>query len=192
VDSSERLIESARELLWERGYVGMSPRAVQRRAGAGQGSMYHHFSGKQDLAAAALRRSAAELREQAERTLSGPGGACERVAAYLLHERDALRGCRVGRMAQDPEVIAAPALREPVAETFAWLRARLAEVLREGAASGQLPGSLDPDDTAAALAAVLQGGYVLARAEGGAEPYERAVRGALALLTAQARPAATP
>jgi AcrR family transcriptional regulator len=152
--------------------------------------MYHHFAGKADLAAAALRRSARELREQAETALGGPGGARARIAAYLLRERDALRGCRMGRMAQDPEVVASPELGAPVRETFAWLTARLAEVLEEGRASGELPAALDPGDTAAALAAVVQGGYVLARAEGGPEPFERAARGALALLTAHAAPAA--
>jgi AcrR family transcriptional regulator len=45
----ERLIASAQELLWERGYVGTSPRAIQERARAGQGSMYHHFKGKAGL-----------------------------------------------------------------------------------------------------------------------------------------------
>ncbi|SOE25581.1 transcriptional regulator, TetR family [Streptomyces sp. OK228] len=40
MSTPERLIESTRELLWERGYVGTSPKAIQEHAGAGQGSMY--------------------------------------------------------------------------------------------------------------------------------------------------------
>ncbi|BBJ46318.1 hypothetical protein SSPO_090360 [Streptomyces antimycoticus] len=62
MDTRERLIASTRELLWERGYVGTSPKAIQERSGAGQGSMYHHFRGKPDLALAAITRSAEELR----------------------------------------------------------------------------------------------------------------------------------
>ena len=53
-----RLVNSAQELLWERGYVATSPKAIQARAGAGQGSMYHHFAAKSELAVAAIRRSA--------------------------------------------------------------------------------------------------------------------------------------
>src|SRR5690242_5436560 len=60
VDTAERLIRSTQELLWERGYVGTSPKAIQQRAEAGQGSMYHHFTGKPDLARQAIRRSAQE------------------------------------------------------------------------------------------------------------------------------------
>lgn len=188
VNTAERLIESARELLWERGYVGTSPRAIQERAGAGQGSMYHHFRGKPDLALAAMRRSAAELRAQADAQLTDGETPVARLDTYLLRERDPLRGCRVGRLTMDPDVIGSDELRQPVQETFAWLRERLAGIVTEGIAAGELRPGLDPSDTAAAIAAVVQGGYVLARAAGSREPFDDAVRGAVALLAA-ARPA---
>lgn len=70
MSTQERLIEATRELLWERGYVGTSPKAIQQHAGAGQGSMYHHFTGKPDLALAAIRRTAEELWAGAEEVLS--------------------------------------------------------------------------------------------------------------------------
>jgi AcrR family transcriptional regulator len=178
MDTAERLIESTRELLWERGYVGTSPKAIQQRAGAGQGSMYHHFSGKPHLALAAIRRTAEELRAKAEELLSGPGTALERITAYLHREREVLRGCPVGRLTQDPDVMADPELRRPVDETFAWLRARLAEVIaKDGSVA-----SPDPVTTAATVVAVLQGGYVLARAAGSAEPFDQAVDGVIMLL----------
>jgi AcrR family transcriptional regulator len=175
VDTTERLIESTRELLWERGYVGTSPKAIQQRAGAGQGSMYHHFSGKPDLARTAIDRTATELRAAAEELLSGPGTPLERVAAYLRREREVLRGCPVGRLTQDPEVMADEALRAPVAETFAWLRTRVAELLTEA-------GQPNPTATAATVVAVVQGGYVLARAAGDTTPFSDAIEGLLTLL----------
>ncbi|GAA2273033.1 TetR/AcrR family transcriptional regulator [Nonomuraea roseoviolacea subsp. roseoviolacea] len=179
------MIQSTRELLWERGYVGTSPKAIQERAGAGQGSMYHHFHGKPDLALAAITRSAEETRSRAEAELGGPGSAAGRIAAYLRRERDALRGCPVGRLTQDPDVMADPRLRAPVEEYFTWLTDRLAGLLEQGRAGGELGPGLDPAATAAALVAVVQGGYVLARAAGSAEAYARAVDGALTLLTRQ-------
>ncbi|MGW0203891.1 TetR/AcrR family transcriptional regulator, partial [Nonomuraea sp. NPDC003201] len=140
----ERLIESTRELLWERGYVGTSPKAIQQRSGAGQGSMYHHFRGKPDLALAAITRSAEEMRARAEAELSGPGSPVRRITAYLSRERDALRGCPVGRLTQDPDVMADPELRRPVEETFSWLRTRLAAVLAQAQADGELAAGPDP------------------------------------------------
>jgi TetR/AcrR family transcriptional repressor of nem operon len=184
VDARERLVRSAQALLWERGYGGTSPRAVQERAGAGQGSMYHHFIGKADLAAAALARTAAAERERAEAVLDGPGPALERITAYLRRERDALRGCPIGRHAQDPDLVADPALRAPVEETFAWLRGRLAELVEEGRRSGELRGDADPRAVAAAVVATVQGGYVLARAAGTQQAFDDAVEGGVLLVRA--------
>ncbi|SEP53275.1 TetR/AcrR family transcriptional regulator [Amycolatopsis saalfeldensis] len=182
MDASERLIESTRELLWERGYVGTSPKVIQERAGAGQGSMYHHFRGKSDLARVAIERSAGEVRAEAERRLAAPGPALERIAAYLRREREVLKGCPVGRLTQDPDVMADPVLRAPLGETFDWLRDRLAAVLAEGRDHGEFDAELDPAATAATIVAVLQGGYVLAKAAGDSAEFDRAVTGVLALL----------
>lgn len=183
VDKREQLIESTRELLWERGYVGTSPKSIQERSGAGQGSMYHHFQGKSELALAAIGRNADDLRVRAEAEFAGPGTVLDRITVYLCRERDVLKGCPVGRLTQDPDVMADPNLRRPVEETFAWLTGRLAELLEEGRATGELDTSLDPAATATALVAVLQGGYVLARAAGSPDVFAQAVDGALGLLS---------
>jgi AcrR family transcriptional regulator len=187
MDARERLIEGTRELLWERGYVGTSPKAIQERAGAGQGSMYHHFAGKRELALAAIERNGADLASRAEQDLGGAGSVVERVTGYLRRQREALRGCPVGRLTMDPDVMGDPELRRPVEAAFTTVRDRLASALDEGRANGELDGSLDPAATAAALVAVLQGGYVLARASGSADSYAQAVDGALGLLACHVR-----
>ncbi len=169
-------------MLWERGYVGTSPKAIQLAAEAGQGSMYHHFSGKAELAKAAIERSGAELRAAAEEQFRSGGTATERITDYLQRDRDVLKGCRMGRLTADPDVMADPVLRAPVDETFDWLRTRLAGIIAEGKKSGEYPAGLDPEQTAATIAAVLQGGYVLARAAGSAEPFDLAVQGLVNLL----------
>jgi TetR/AcrR family transcriptional repressor of nem operon len=179
MEARERLVTSAQELLWERGYVGTSPRAIQDRAGAGQGSMYHHFDGKAALARAALERTAAEERARATALFDGPGTALERLTGYLRRERDAMRGCPVGRHAQDPDVLADPALRAPLDETFSWLRGRLAALVLE--AFGP---AVDAGAVAAAIVATVQGGYVLARSAGDPQPFADATGGLVQLLTA--------
>ncbi len=187
VSTSERLIESTRALLWERGYVGTSPKAILERAGAGQGSMYHHFKGKPDLALAAIRRTAEEMVATTTAVLDGPGTPYERIEAYLLREREVLRGCPVGRLTMDPEVVADDALRAPVDETLDRLRARLAEVVEEGKEQGELAPGLDSAEIAAAVVATVQGGYVLARASGSPAAFDAGVRGLLALLAPRHR-----
>lgn len=182
MSTADRLIEATRELLWERGYVGTSPKAIQQHAGAGQGSMYHHFAGKPDLALAAIVRTAAELRATAELVLGGPGSAYERISAYLLRERDVLRGCPVGRLTMDPDVVASDKLRAPVDETIGWLRGRLGEIVQQGLDQGEFDRSLNPDEIAATVVATVQGGYALARASGSTAAFDAGVRGLLSLL----------
>ncbi|MEV1023369.1 TetR/AcrR family transcriptional regulator [Streptomyces sp. NPDC050264] len=188
MSTQERLIDTTRDLLWERGYVGTSPKAILQRAGVGQGSMYHHFTGKQDLALAAIRRTGEELRATVDRLLAAGGTAYERIEAYLLRERDVLRGCPVGRLTMDPDVITSEELRAPVDETIAYVRTRLAEVVQEGVDNGEFGPHLVPRDIAATIVATVQGGYVLARASGDTDAFEAGARGLLALLA----PARTP
>jgi AcrR family transcriptional regulator len=182
----ERLVQSAQELLWERGYSATSPKAIQERAGAGQGSMYHHFTGKAELAAAALTLTAETERASADAILAADGGAVERILGYLRRERTALRGCPIGRHAQDAELIAEPSLRAPIEATFAWLRGRLAQIIAEGQAAGELRADADPGAVAAAVVAVVQGGYVLARADADQRAFDQAVDGAALLIEALA------
>ncbi|MYV53236.1 TetR/AcrR family transcriptional regulator [Streptomyces sp. SID3212] len=182
MNTSERLVEATRELLWDRGYVGTSPKAIQQRAGAGQGSMYHHFTGKPELALAAIESTAHDMRAAAETALSGDGSAYDRISAYLLRERDVLRGCPVGRLTMDPDIMADASLRAPVDATIGWLRGRLAAIVEEGMASGEFASGLDPVEVASAVVATVQGGYVLARASGSPAAFDAGVRGLLALL----------
>lgn len=49
-DTKQKLIAAMRELLAERGYTATSPKMVLERARLGQGSLYYHFTGKEELA----------------------------------------------------------------------------------------------------------------------------------------------
>jgi TetR/AcrR family transcriptional regulator, transcriptional repressor for nem operon len=186
VDSKERLISTMSELMGERGYAATSPREVQDRSGVGQGSMYHHFSGKRDLALAALERNCAELLPATEELLSAEGDPMAKLVAYLSRPRPALKGCKVGRMTQDPLVASDPGLLAPVAHAFGKVHAALTVVIEDAIALGEIDAQLDPDRLAYLLSATIQGGYVLAIAEQDARPYDDACAGALELLRAAA------
>jgi TetR/AcrR family transcriptional repressor of nem operon len=181
MSTREHLITAARELLWERGYEAMSPRAVQERSGAGQGSFYHYFSGKAELATTALKEVAEEMQEDFNAILRAEKPPLERVKEYLKQPRDALRGCRLGRMTQEQTVIQEP-LREPIAAYFVALERELALVLEQAKSEGTLDESIDVAEVAAMLVAVVQGGYVLARALQEPRQMDQAIHGALALL----------
>lgn len=187
MDSRARLVQAMSDLMWERGYAATSPREVRERAGVGQGSMYHHFAGKRELAMAALECNCTDLLPSTEALLAGPGTPMERLAAHLQRPRNALRGCKVGRMTQDPVVATDPGLLAPVAGAFARLHDALTRVVAEAIEVGELPDDLDPHRTARLMAATVQGGYVLSIAAQDRSAFDDACAGALDLLRAAAR-----
>lgn len=178
----EDILSAAKALLWERGYEAMSPRAVMDRSGAGQGSLYHHFRTKQDLAVAALEQVAAELITDFDAFLDqSPGSALEKIRAWLLRPRDALSGCRLGRLANET-ALEDERLRAPICQYFNHVQQRFESLLAEAAADGLLPGTLSEKELAAALIAVIQGGYVLSRARRDARILGQAAAGACVML----------
>ncbi|GAA2183987.1 TetR/AcrR family transcriptional regulator [Brooklawnia cerclae] len=187
MSSRERLTEAMASLLWERGYAATSPKDVMTRAGVGQGSIYHHFAGKHELAVEAFSAVVDEAVGKAD-ALAGDGSPVDRMERYLSKPREGTRGCRVGRMTQDPQVVADSELIEMVDGAFDAIADRWCAVIAEAVADGELPASVVPEELARTLIAVIQGGYVLARARGSQEPMDAAIRGMITLLEAVREP----
>src|SRR5262249_45094200 len=55
-DTREKILESARRLFNRNGYAGASIEEIMRNAGLTHGGFYRHFSGKDELHAAAVRQ----------------------------------------------------------------------------------------------------------------------------------------
>ena len=178
----ENLIVTMQDLLWERGYTATSPRTILDRAGVGQGSMYHHFAGKEALALAALERNGQMLFDRAAAALRGEGTATERIKSYLLLERDALRGCPIGRMTSDAEVVSSSTLNTVLSNTFDRIRELIVEAIKDGVRQGEFKSDTNPIELADTVLAVVQGGYVLARAAADSTHFDRAVHGAATLF----------
>jgi len=176
-DARARLIASAQRLFAAQGVGPTSPRQVLDSSGVGQGSLYHHFPTKHDLAVAAVGATVDDALRAAQQELAADGAPRARVAAYLERPREALAGCKVGRLTSDQAVMDDDALRDVVTAYFVRLLDAVAAALRE---SGL------PDDTARdrahAAVAIVQGGYVLARATGDPDTMRAAVRGFVTLL----------
>lgn len=160
MSTRSRLIGATAELLRERGYAGTSPAMIQRRARAGQGSMYHHFPGKAELARTAMVATAERMRAEVLAATADRDSAVERLTAFLDLERSPLLGCRLGRTVQDADVVGSETLRAPLEEFFDWLWRWTADVVADGQQRGELRDDVDPGDIAATLVATIQGGYV--------------------------------
>lgn len=182
MSTADRLVESMAGLLWSNGYTGTSPRAVQRRAGAGQGSMYHHFPSKSALAHAAELSLARDLQAAADTRLDASQSCREKIISYLMPDADFLRGCRLGRLTYDEEVVGSDELRAPIEAAFVDVVSRISDVLLSGQAAGEVAAGVDCAAIADLIFTTRQGGYVVARSGQSALRYEAAVRALIALL----------
>jgi AcrR family transcriptional regulator len=179
----DRLVGAAQDLFAVQGVGPTSPRAVLAASGVGQGSLYHHFPTKHDLAVAAVGATVDQVLAQAMRTLGSDAPAIERLVAYLERPRDALAGCRVGRLTAEQAVIDDDGLRDVLDAYFVRLLRIITDIFRETG----LPDDVARDRAHAALA-IIQGGYVLARATQDPNALTAAVRGFVGLLTHKEHP----
>lgn len=181
----EDLVAATKDLLWEVGYEAMSPRKILDASGAGQGSLYHHFSGKRAIAAAALAEVDGEMRGAFGRIVQADLPPLDRVRRFLTEKRDGLKGCRLGRLANET-AIADDTLRRPIARFFDHVEAALTAALAEAKSRGDIVKMVDVGALAIALVAVVQGGYVLSRIHRDGGHMRQACAGALAMLDAVA------
>ena len=89
------LLDSARQVFVEFGYVDASVTAIVERAGASVGSLYHHFGGKPDIFIALYEEyELRAIRAVADARESGEGNPVE---LFVHGARGYLRQCRVDK-----------------------------------------------------------------------------------------------
>jgi AcrR family transcriptional regulator len=145
-----RITTSARELIAQGGYAAAQISAVAERAGVATGTVYRYFPSKSGLFAEVFREASqheVDAMRTAVEEASGP--APERIAAGIeAFARRALRGRRLAwALLAEPIDPAVEAERLHFRHSY---RDLMAEVIREGIETGEIP-SQDADATAAAL-----------------------------------------
>ena len=175
----DRLIESARDLFWERGFAGTSMAELLAHAEVNSGSFYHFFDSKEALLRAVLEGYLDLLRpmvvDPAFAAVSDPVG---RIFAILTGYRERILatacqyGCPLGRLALEIDPENAPA-HELIARNFqGWI-----EAVREclDAMKPALPAGVDLDALATYVLVVMEGGVMLSRSYRSVDPFDRAV-----------------
>src|SRR5579885_2466604 len=85
VDTRERLLQAAIDLMWLHGYGSVTIDQLCERAGVLKGSFYHFFESKLELAAAAIQWHWEERRQQLDRIFSASVPALERLNNYFAN-----------------------------------------------------------------------------------------------------------
>ncbi len=151
----ERLLQAAQELIEEGGYGAASVIAIAERAGVAAGTLYRHFSSKEELFVEVFRlvgdRELQAILAAAERAPAGAPWVDRLETVFATFAERALRNPRLAWA-----LIAEPVDPLVDAERLAYrsrYSALAAAALRAGVAAGELP-----EQNAELIAAALVGG----------------------------------
>ena len=176
----ERLLEAAVRLVRQQGFGGTSVDALCAAAGVTKGAFFHHFASKEALgvaAAAAWGAHAAGLFDDAQYRRDADPVA--RVLAYVDHRAALLEGaaweftCLAGTMVQELHE-SSPAIRDACRASIFGHADSLAGDFHDAIADRGVVG-VTGIGLARHVQAVLQGGFIIAKANGGPEAARDAV-----------------
>lgn len=166
-DTRQRILMTAMELFWEKGYLSTTVADILSRSQVHSGSLYHFFPGKQDVLVGVLEL----YRDGIAEMLLAPNWAgvedpIERVFALLggyrthLIVTDCTYGCPIGSLAleiHEPD----PVVRELMAANFSNWSAAIADCFE--AAANRLPPTTDRRALGEFVLTVMEGAVMQAR-----------------------------
>lgn len=176
----DRLVSTAMQLFWEKGFGSTSVSDLLRAAGVNSGSLYNFFPGKQDVLLAVLDAYRAGIREMLlQPAWHGVTDPIEKVFSLLARYRtlivqtDCFYGCPIGSLAlelHEPD----PPVGERLAANFeVWIDS-VQECLTE--AGGALPEDVDRRGLAEFVLTTMEGAVMLTRTFRDVAYFDRAVR----------------
>ena len=110
---------------------------------------------------------------------SGP--VVERIERFLLESRDALKGCRIGRMVWD-SAIGEDELRRPIQKYFRYIESRMVSAIEQALASGEIQAIIPPEHIAAVVLAAIQGALTMGRAMQDPNWYARTIQATVSFI----------
>jgi len=193
-DTKARILEVAFRLFHEQGYHATSVATILREAGVNSGSLYHYFSGKEQLLVGVLEWALGELRPQVMDAVEArTADPLERIFSLLEQYRDGMKlfGCRMGCPIGNLALEVAddhPEARQLIHRNFANWAAIVKGWL--DAAGDRLPPTCNREQLSRMVLTVMEGAIMQARAAGNLQPFDDSVAQFRAYIDALKREAA--
>lgn len=164
IERAERILEAATELVLRWGYDKTTIDDVARHAGVAKGTIYLHWSSREDLFAALLRWERADMVAAVRRQLHEEPASATLTGLFVhlareLHGRPLLRAVLV----QDSEVLGKLVRRKQTSTTTPELVEPFRTYLRTLREHGMARDDLTAEDHLALLSTVLYGSLVSAQ-----------------------------
>lgn len=166
LDTRNRILMTAMELFWEKGYGSTSIADILSRSQVHSGSLYHFFPGKQDVLVGVLELYRDGIYEQLlAPAWQGVDDPIDRIFALLAGYRtqlvttDCTYGCPIGTIAlelHEPD----PKVRELLAANFTNWSTAIRECLDQ--ATDRLPADTDRKALAEFILTVMEGAVMQA------------------------------
>jgi TetR/AcrR family transcriptional repressor of nem operon len=174
----DHLIDVGVGLMHQNGYNATGLADILKAADVPKGSFYHHFSSKEDFAAAALERYGMREREHATAflndTTTPPLKRLRRYFSDLVKiygQKGAIPGCMMGRFSLE---IAeeSPQLRKRISASFDHWQHSIATVLQQAVTQKELPAGTDSESLAGFLLNSWEGALLRSQAGKSDTPLE--------------------
>jgi AcrR family transcriptional regulator len=193
----EQILDAARACLLEHGLEAVSMEMIIARSGLSTGAVYRYFKGKDDIMAATVQATAAEIGAAVAPILAGPPpGLPPELIEQLLTAWTGYAHSGVGAAAGVDRMPAAlhgwsyaqtdPELKATVRGTLQGFRELCLPIIRQWQADGAIAASADPDAVAQLILSICLGFVAQHAMVGDADP--RAHAAALTALSAAQEP----
>ncbi len=163
----EHVLDAALELINTRGFAGTSMSDIIEATGVKKGNLYFHFSSKEDLVYALIKKARDEFNAYIAKHTRG-NNAREKIfagieALFRFHKkRNFVGGCIFGNTALEMGDNN-PRFEALIRNIFNGWIDNYALQIRNGQIHGDIPGNLDPESTARHIVATLEGAIMLTR-----------------------------
>lgn len=164
------IIEKTAPVFNIKGYAGTSITDLSEATGLTKGSIYGNFSNKDEVALAAFDHNFQKVQNVVKAEMAKRSGVLDQLMAYVsvyegFEKSFPVGGCPILNTATESDDTH-PELRKKVAAAIISWKNSLASLVEKGIKTKEIRATVDPEQTAIAIIALIEGGIMIAKATG--------------------------
>ncbi len=183
----QRVLDSARELFYARGYNNTSIDDILKSSKIKKGNFYFHYQSKEDLGYAVIESYLKHEIGMVDEILNQPGSPLERIYKLFecsrknLAEKGCRGGCPIGNFAIELSDIH-NGFRKKINHIFDVWTERMEKILIEAKKEGEIPEAVDARAMANLMVAIWEGGVMLVKTRKNPEILDDCIRSLRGIL----------